>query len=195
MTGARLNLLSSATMEWSEWRRLYPETRVLRGTVSDTDRFTSRRYQRGLPAEYQTRINREQFAFPVDTGLLDDRLPAGEIVVTVEIGEGAKAYPLGLIGDGAVNDSVTATPVVLLSRWDRRAAAAYSPVVDEMSLTFDYAVDREAFVDRETGSAWDLDGIAFDGPLTGTRLVPLDTRRAFWFSIAIAFPDMDVYIP
>ncbi len=198
MTGARLNLLPSTTMEWGDWRRLNPETQVLMGTAGDPDRFTARRYRSGLPGDYQARINREQFVFPVDEEKLDARLPAGEIVVTVEIGTGAKAYPLSLIGDGAVNDSVGGMPVVLLAQDSRRAAAAFSPVVpalNGMALTFDYAEDRQAFVDENTGSVWDLGGMAFEGPLAGVQLKALNTRRAFWFSIAIAFPGMDVYIP
>ncbi|MCH7713424.1 MAG: DUF3179 domain-containing protein, partial [Chloroflexi bacterium] len=195
LTGARLGLLPSTTMEWGDWRRLNPETKVLMGTAEDPDRFTARRYQSGLPADYQSRINRGQFIFPVDEEKLDSRLPAGEIVVTVETGTGAKAYPLSLIGDGAVNDSVDGVPVVLLVQDSRRAVAVYSPVVEDMTLTFDYAEDRQAFVDEETGSLWDLGGMAFEGPLAGVRLKALNTRRAFWFSIAIAFPGMDVYIP
>ena len=77
----------------------------------------------------------------------------------------------------------------------RRAAAAFSPVAGDMTLTFDYAEDRRTFVDQETGSVWDMGGMAFEGPLAGVRLKALNTRRAFWFSIAIAFPGMDVYMP
>ena len=195
MTGARLNLLASTTMEWGDWRRLNPETRVLMGTAGDPDRFTARRYQSGLPSNYQTRINREQFAFPVDESKLDARLTAGEIVITVETENGAKAYPLGLIGDGAVNDSVAGVPVVVLAQDSRRAAAVFSPVVGDMTLNFDYAEGRRAFVDEETGSVWDMGGMAVEGPLVGRRLKAMNTRRAFWFSIAIAFPGMDVYTP
>ena len=116
-------------------------------------------------------------------------------MLTVEIGTGAKAYPLGLIGDGAVNDSVAGIPVVLFAQDSRRASGAFSPVVDGVALTFDFVEDRHTFVDRETGTTWDLGGKAVDGPLAGARLEALNTRRAFWFSIAIAFPEMDVYLP
>ena len=102
---------------------------------------------------------------------------------------------MGLIGGGAVNDSVAGVPVVVLVQESRRAVAVYSPVVDDITLVFDYLEDRRAFVDRPTGSVWDMGGVAFEEPLTGVRLKPLNTRRAFWFSIAIAFPGMDVYIP
>ena len=90
---------------------------------------------------------------------------------------------------------VAGVPVVLFAQDSRRAAAAFSPVAKDRTLTFDYTEERQAFVDEETGSVWDLAGVAFEGPLEGVQLKALNTRRAFWFSIAIAFPEMAVYIP
>lgn len=195
MTGSRLDLLPSTTMEWGDWRRLNPETQVLIGTDQEQQRFTGRRYQSGMPANYQRQINRERFAFPVDESKLDGRLAAGEIVVTVEAGNGAKANLLGLIGDGAVNESVAGIPVVVFVQESRRAVAVYSPTVDGMTLIFEFSEDRQAFVDRSMGSVLGMGGVAFEGPLAGAGLTPLNTRRAFWFSIPIAFPGIDVYLP
>jgi hypothetical protein len=42
---------------------------------------------------------------------------------------------------------------------------------------------------------WDAAGRAGSGPLADTQLERLNTRRAFWFSIAIALPNVDVYLP
>ena len=126
---------------------------------------------------------------------MDGRLPAGEIVLTVEVGEEATAFPLGLIGDGAVNSRVGAESVVVFALSDSRAAAAFSPVVDGQALTFDYQGDIQKFVDWETGSVWDSAGRATSGPLAGAQLEWLNTRRAFWFSIAIALPGVQVYQP
>ena len=95
MTGTRLDLLPSSTMEWGDWLKLNPETEVLVGMAGDPERFTGRRYESGLPANYQSQINREQFAFPVDKTRLDTRLTAGEIVVTVETNGGGQGLPFG----------------------------------------------------------------------------------------------------
>ena len=195
LTGSRLKLLPSATMAWGEWRGLFPQTRLLTGTAGSPTAFTSSRYSRGFSDGYQARINSGRFAFPVDEDKVDGRLPAGEIVLTVEVGEEATAFPLGLIGDGAVNSRVGAESVVVFALSDSRAAAAFSPVVDGQALTFDYQGDIQKFVDRETGSVWDSAGRATSGPLAGAQLEWLNTRRAFWFSIAIALPGVQVYQP
>ena len=203
LTGARLALLPSTTITWGEWRKLFPETRLLTGTTQNPRMFGASRYARGLGTGFQDRINDRNFVFPVDEGLLDDRLPAGEIVLVVEVGEGATAFPLGLIGDGAVNHAVGGQPVVVFSLAGNRASVAYSREVDGRILSFEYRKGQpenqqgaqQGFIDRETGSVWDTGGLAVRGALEGSQLRQLNTRRSFYFSVVIAFPDVDVYLP
>ena len=195
LTHARLGLLPSTTMAWGEWRRLYPETRLLTGIAGNPSLFASNRYGRGFPESYKDRIANDRFVFPVHRDLLDSRLSSGELVLTVEVAGAVTAYPLEKIGDAAVNDRVGGRPVVVFARAENRAVGAFSPVVDGRTLTFYYRDQDQTFVDRETGSVWDAAGRSAAGPLEGTQMERLNTRRAFWFSIAIAFPDVDVYQP
>ena len=197
LTPARLDLLPSTTVSWGEWKSLYPETQLLTGFADSAmeSAFADRRYGRGFSKGYQDRINDERFVFPVDEQKLDDRLPSGEIVLTVEVGGAAVAFPLGRIGDAAVNHNVGGQPVVLFVRKDNRASVAFSRDIGDRLLTFDYREADQSFVDRETGSIWDTAGRAISGLLAGSRLKRMDTRRSFWFSIAIAFPDIDLYLP
>jgi hypothetical protein len=60
---------------------------------------------------------------------------------------------------------------------------------------FDYRENQDVFVDRETGTSWDSTGRAESGPLAGERLERVGTRRAFWFSVAISFPGVEVFTP
>ena len=197
LSTARLDLLPSTTVRWGEWRRLYPETHLLTGMSDSPMRssFADGRYGRGFSADYQRRINDNQFVFPVDDSKLDARLPSGEIVLTVEVGDAAVAFPLGRIGDTAVNHNVGGEPVVLFAREDNRASVAFSRVTEDRTLTFDFRAHDQSFVDRETGSIWDTAGRATSSPMAGFQLKQMNTRRSFWFSIAIAFPDIDLYLP
>ena len=195
LTGARLDLLPSITMAWGEWKRLYPDTLLLTGTASEPEAFANRRYARGFSAGYQDQINDNKFAFPVDQDRLDDRLSSGEIVLTVEVGESAIAFPLGIIGSAAVNHEVGGRPVVVFISDFNRLAVAFSRVVEGRILTFDYSDVDQRFIDRETSSVWDGGGRAIDGPLAGSRLEQMNTRRAFWFSVAIALPNVEAYQP
>ena len=131
------------------------------------------------------------FPFPVDVDLVSDSLRLAEIVVAVAIRDHERAYPPTRIGNTAVNDLIDGEPVVVFSRGTRQVATVFSPVVEGRQLEFEY-VDG-MFRDLETNSTWNLGGVATSGQLEGTRLTPLPSRRAFWFSISISNPNIEVY--
>jgi hypothetical protein len=195
MTGSRLDPLPSATMPWGRWKALHPDTLLLSGVdgVQD-DLFASAGYGNGFGQGYQDRINNEQFAFPVDQEKLDGRLSAGEMVLTVETGGAMTAFPLGQIGEGAANAEVGGEPVVVFTDAGGLSVAAFSRTLDGQILSFDYQGDGR-FTDRETGSAWDFAGRAEDGPLAGSRLDRVSSRRSFWFVVAISFPGVEIHAP
>ena len=95
------------------------------------------------------------------------------------------------MGDSVANDVVGAEPVVVFSREDGSWGTAFSRMVNGEALTF--SLEDGVITDAETGSAWDLFGQATEGKLAGTSLTALPTRRAFWFSIAITVPDIELW--
>jgi len=195
LTGTRLKLLPSATMPWGEWKTLHPGTMLLVGVDRGFETlFVNASYGNSFGSGYQDRINDEQFAFPVDEGKLDGRLAAGEIVLTVETAGGATAFPLGQLGDTAANAEVGGEPIVVFTASAGRSVAAFSRVLDGQTLTFDLVADG-TFTDRETESTWDFAGRAEDGPFAGSRLDRVNTRRSFWFAVAISFPGIDIHNP
>ena len=195
LSGSRLKLLASTTITWGEWKKLFPESHVLTGMNEDPAMFAEILYGRGVSTGFQERINNADFVFPVDPRKLDDRLKYGELVLTVEIDDAVIAFPLGLIGDGVVNHQVAGAPVVVFARSDGSAEAAFSRNLNSQLLTFEFQEEGQQFVDQETGSVWDALGRGVSGPLAGEELEQLKTRRSFWFSVAIAFPDVDIFFP
>lgn len=188
LTGKRLKALPSATLTWAEWKRLHPDTRLL---VGDAGAPFSFQYAQDPFLGYSQSLDAGRFPFPVSKDKLDGRLRASEIVLTAEVNAARKAYPLRLIGNAAVNDAIGDAPVVVFSR--DGSGFAYRATVERRRLTF--ALKGDAFVDRETGSSWNAAGQALSGRLKGSRLEPLPSRRAFWFSIAIANPGIALYLP
>jgi hypothetical protein len=49
--------------------------------------------------------------------------------------------------------------------------------------------------DTESGSTWNLDGLATDGPMTGAQLEPIPNDQPFWFAWAIFRPDTTIWQP
>ena len=136
-------------------------------------------------------------------------LGLGERVVGVTIGDSSKAFPFSVIAEEqAVNDEIGGTPVVVLWGASDTADAldagaitegeaigtgvAYERTVNGQVLTFT-ANGNDTFTDEDTGTTWNLLGIALDGELTGSRLSIATHRNEFWFAWGAFFPEADVY--
>lgn len=189
LTGATLDPLPSATMTWSAWRTLHPDTLVL-----SRDLGFDRRYERDPFLGYAERVDQGETPFPVrDEVLADDRLSPATQVLGVDLDGEATAYPIEPLGHAAVNDTVGDQRVAVFVDADGGAAAAFDPMAGGTSLTFETAPDTR-FTDTETGSTWDLTGQAIDGELAGEQLDGVPSRSTFWFAYVASFPDAEVYV-
>ncbi len=189
LTGARLKLLPSTTIPWGQWKKLYPNTRVLSRIQNLPMGYD---YNHDPFRNYPQSVAAMRFPFPVDTDKIGKALGPADIVVTVHAGNKEKVYPLSRIGNGVVNDNVGGVPVTVFSRADGPAGNAFLRTVDGRKLTF--LLKAQLFIDKETGTSWDFNGKAISGPLKGTKLQGVASRRAFWFSISLAVPNAEIYL-
>ena len=190
LTGARLRPLPSMTLTWGDWKESFPNTRLL---VGDGRGALSSRYASDPFESYADNVEAGRFSFPVSEDKLDDRLRPSEVVITLEIGESVKAYPLGLLGGGVVNDEVGGSAVVIFVQGRGLTGTGFLSTVSGQRLTF--AAEDGVVTDLETGSTWNEAGRAVSGPLEGSELGTVPTRRAFWFPLAGALADVELYRP
>jgi hypothetical protein len=197
--GSQLSFVPSSIVSFSEFAESFPTGSVL-------SRETGFGFPYGInPYEFYSSRGRP---FGFFTGEPDSRFPALERVVGVSVNDIEKAYPFSVLEPiRAANDVIDGVPVVVLWGGDTADAldsssiaasravgtgVAYSPVVDGTTLSLSPADDGE-FVDAETGSSWNLLGVATSGPLQGTSLDVITHRNEFWFAWAAFFPNGDVY--
>ncbi len=190
LSGQWLTLLPSTTMPWRQWRALYPQTRIL---ARDQGFGRPYPYTRNPFRGYRRRVDAHQFPFPVSTEKIDPRLPASALMLTVRVGSDEKAYPLEVLGDAVVHDTIDGQPVVIFSSTQGPSGGAFLPQLAGRRLTFQW--HKGQIRDQETGSRWNLLGQALAGPLQGQRLTALPTRRAFWFSLSLSIPNLMLYQP
>lgn len=200
LTGEQLTFLPSSVISFADFQSAYPD-----GVVLSQETGHQRSYGSNPYAGYD-RIGQNPFLFD---GELDGRLPAMARVVTVSLDGGDAAYPYDVLSTvGAVHDTVgeqdlvvfhwagTASALgaqVIAEAEDVGATGVFAPVFDGDSLTFTRTED--GFVDAETGSTWDITGLAIDGSLVGERLEPVVHGDHFWFSWAAFRPDTVIYAP
>ncbi len=199
LSGTRPALLPVVQSTWAAWKALYPETTV----VSFKTGF-SRNYDVYPYGDYD-QLDNTQLLFPQTR--IDPRLPMKENVLGIRHDGVARAYSMTRMRELgprlAINDDVRGLPVLvafhaasgLAIPFDRRVGATEQA---REVLEFDI-VEGEGFLfklrDRQTGSIWNLDGVAISGPLEGERLRKLPTFTAFWFAWAAFNLDSEIHVP
>jgi hypothetical protein len=112
----------------------------------------------------------------------------GELILGVELGGDARAYPLRFLdGHGVANDTVNSTPVALAYCRSCGSAVLYRTDTPKGTLTLALSSrSRDGdplLVDRQTGTLWrSLTGTPVEGPLAGSgiELQPLPVVLTPW---------------
>ncbi|MGH9185180.1 MAG: DUF3179 domain-containing protein, partial [Acidimicrobiales bacterium] len=194
LAGERLDTYPASIVSWASWRDAHPD-----GLVLSRDTGFQRDYGRNPYPGYDD-VERQPFLF---RGEVDGRLAAMERVVAVGRDSDPVAIRLDELAEAGVlevtvgGDAVTVwhlpgtssalDDIDTANGRDVGATGAFRPEADGQRLTFER--DGEGFVDRETGSRWDVFGSALDGPLAGQQLEPLEHVDTFWFAWAAYQPD------
>jgi hypothetical protein len=194
LTGTRLKVLPSQTLSWADFRRIHPG-----GDVLSRDTGAQRDYG-STPYVGYDRPDSEPFLYGGET---DDRLPPKERVVAIFTEDETVVVPFSrLKREPVVQTEAGGRPVVVFYKRgvespfdepsitgsrDVGTAAAFRPRVDGRRLSFERR--DEGFVDRQTGSRWDIAGRAVAGELAGERLAPVRHDQQFWFALAAFVPD------
>ncbi len=171
LTGSRVELkvLPLLLTSWSEWRSRHPDTRVL-----SLDTGFHRDYGPGVA--YHDYFASPELMFPAL--LKDRRLRQKDLIFGLRVPGGVKAWPLGVIADGAViNDRVGFMNVVVIGDPSGRGARAY-----ELRR---HRFARGASPDQvmTDDAPWRVTETALIGP-SGESLPRLPGHVAYWFAWA-----------
>ena len=205
LVGARLTVLPSSLVSYGQFREAFPDALVLaRPDVTGQPRRLSQANPGPIP--YGTTpytlyddLEAEKDFRRLFRGDVDERLHFAERVAGLTVEEEAIAYPFSLLEQRRViADVVGGRPVLIVWTPGARsaldqivievsrevgAAAVFDPRLDGATLEFvPNAEDPQTFLDRGTGSTWDIFGRAVTGPLTGAQLTPIPHGTHLWFA-------------
>ncbi len=196
--GTKLAMLPSQVVSFVDFKTRFPD-----GQVLSRETGMSRRYGSNPYIGYDSNNSPFLYSGP-DTPAA---LKPIERVVIVQQEQNATVYAYSLLAkQHVVNDVVGTQPVVIF--WKAGTASALdSPAVsggrdvgstgvfdrgmDGRLLTFEARGDN--FVDRETGSMWNILGQAVEGTLKSKQLMPLVHGDFFWFAWAAFQPNSKIY--
>ncbi|MDQ3349524.1 MAG: DUF3179 domain-containing protein [Acidobacteriota bacterium] len=185
--GTRLALYPSEMMTWDEWRATYPDSDVLTRLTGHKRDYDATPY-RG----YDTN---DEVWFPV--GDRDDRLHPKTRVTGVELDRTTfGAWPdEQVIADGPVNDTLGDRPLLIVADLTAgNTIRVFERRLDGRTLSFRRAPDDDALIDDETGSHWNVAGLAIGGELTGSQLSEHVPVRGFWFAWFAFHPDTHLWL-
>ena len=190
MQGEHLQLYPFLLTSWEEWRRLHPETLVLKPLPGYAERIVpaNKLIKQGLAGEG-----------PLPDGVTyhDDRLKPKTMVLGLAVDGADKAYPLkALRGVRIVNDSLAGTPLVIVHQPRSDTTTAFVAKAGGRTLTFAASnADATQLVDRETESRWTAYGQCVAGRLKGSSLEPLILEPEYWFAWSEFHRDTAIYTP
>jgi hypothetical protein len=190
LQGTRLQLYPFLLTSWGEWRRLHPDTLVLKPLPGYADRIAEKNkmIREGLSGEG---------AAPDDVTYHDNRLKPKTMVLGVDVDGATKAFPLDALRRvRVVNDVLGGKPVLLVHQPPSDTTTAFVARAAGRTLTFDAAnAEASALVDRETGSRWNAYGGCESGQLKGSTLEAIVLEPEYWFAWSEFHRETQIYTP
>jgi uncharacterized protein DUF3179 len=188
LAGTKLELYPFLLTSWDEWRRLHPQTLVLKPLPGYADRIPvkNQEIRAGLSGEG---------AAPKDVTYRDDRLKPKTMVLGVDVEGASKAFPLeALRSVRVVNDSLGGKPILLVHQPKSDTTTAFVARARGRQLTFTAGdADASSLKDAETGSRWTPYGECTAGPLKGATLETIVLEPEYWFAWSEFHRDTAIY--
>ncbi len=190
LKGTHLQLYPFLLTSWQEWRRLHPDTLVLKPLPGYADRIAEKNkmIREGLSGKG---------AAPNDVTYHDNRLKPKAMVLGLDVEGASKAFPLDALQRvRVVNDVLGGKPVLIVHQPTSDTTTAFIARSGGKTLTFE-AADAEAsvLIDRETGSRWNAYGTCVSGRLKGSTLEALVLEPEYWFAWSEFHRATAVYTP
>ncbi len=198
LTGQKLKLVQSQTVPFETFSRAFPNGKVLSRETGHRRAYGQNPY---AGYEFGNRL-----IMPVKMNKLARVSPPLERIVTVTSEGKSKAYPFNVLRrQGVVEDRIgklrfavffeegTVTPLDhnrIASSRDVGAAGVFAPELEGKHLSFRRKEGK--IVDQQTGSTWNLLGIATEGPLAGKRLAPVEHGVYFAFAWLVFNPETQI---
>jgi len=198
LAGTVLTRIPASIVAFEDLGTTYPHAQVLSRKTG-----YSRAYGKNPYRGYDSITDRPFLFFdPVDP-----RLPPMERVLNVAAGGAQRLYPFSVLRkQPVINDQVGGVPVVVFSRegtlsvldagsiaGSRTVPSATAFRRDLGKQTLGFELSSGYITDRETGSRWNLLGVAVGGPLKGTRLHTVASGVHFAFAWLAFNPNSQIY--
>jgi hypothetical protein len=183
MKGTTLELISSDELTFGEWKSEISNGQVLAAVKKDAK-------------EYDGNWEPEVAKLPVVISFPGTELKSRDVVVGLEVGGSARAYPWAtLLKQSPIIDRVQGTPLLIAVGPDGKSFRAFVSRVDGKDAEFflQNGTKDWALIDTTTASQWNFQGCAISGPSAGRCLDRISALKDYWFNWRNYHPDTTIY--
>jgi len=188
LRGEHLELYPFLLTDWREWRRLHPDSLVLKPLPGYAERIPEKNamIRAGLTGEGDA---------PKGVLRTDARLKPRTMVLGLDLAGVNEAFPLAELRKArVVQDDFGDKPVVLVHQPDSDTTTAFIARAGGKTLHFEAAnAGATELTDRETNSHWTAYGECTSGRLKGSRLAPLILEPEYWFAWSEFHPETKIF--
>jgi len=190
LMGEHLELYPFLLTSWEEWRRLHPDTLVLKPLPGYAERIPAKNAQ--LRAGYAL-----EKSAPADVVRRDDRLKAYTKIIGLTVGGASRAFPLDALDRvRVINEELGGQPILVVHQPKSDTTTAFVARAKGTRLTFEETnAAATELIDRETRSRWDAYGACTSGTLKGTQLDLLIMEPEYWFAWSEFHPNTTIFEP
>lgn len=191
LTGKHLELYPFLLTNWREWRRLHPDTLVLKPLPGYAERIPE------VNAMIHAGVSAEAAA-PKGVLRVDSRLAPHTQMLGLDVNGASEAFPLAELRKlQVIQVQLGGEPVLVVHQPDSDTTTAFTARAGGRELHFAALTSKGAIKlsDRETRSRWTPYGECIQGRLKGTKLKPLILEPEYWFAWSEFHPDTTIYRP
>ena len=187
LKGEHLELYPFLLTDWGEWRRLHPDTVVLKPLPGYADRIPEKNemIRQGLSGEGSA---------PPGVLHVDNRLKPKTMVLGLAVGGSDEAFPLSVLRqERVINQEIGGQPVLVVHQPSSDTTTAFIARVKDTPLKFHPAnAEATELIDEQTKSRWNSYGDCTSGAFKGSQLTSLILEPEYWFAWSEFHPDTKI---
>jgi hypothetical protein len=183
LKGAALELVPNDELTFGQWKQETSGGQVLAPVAKDAK-------------EYDSKWEPKVAKLPVVISFPGTELKPRDVVVGLEIGGAARAYPWEtVVKQSPIIDHVQGTPVLLVVAPDGKSFRVFVSRVDDKDAGFFLKGDTKdwALLDSATASEWNFQGCSTSGAAQGKCLARVPALKDYWFDWRNYHPDTTIY--